>query len=228
MFQAAQFNGDISAWNVSSVERMDAMFSHNKHFQGDLSKWDVANVTSMVAMLQGTTLQGDISQWNTSRVVRMMQLFQGSSFNGDISRWNVGRVTDFQYMFDSSAFNGDISAWDTSSAEKMAAMFRCIRFSKGTFPNGTYPARRASNACFLIALTKAVSLIGIGPPVPTWRTCSPRFTWSGALRPVCTTGSRRGRRDLESSDTWHLRQFLTEQEAMLTSCATATNNVPVF
>jgi surface protein len=38
MFSNAEFNGDISKWDVSKVVDMDGMF-HNSHFNGDINNW---------------------------------------------------------------------------------------------------------------------------------------------------------------------------------------------
>ena len=75
LFEASNFNGDISKWNVSNVKRMDNMFA-NSNFNGDISNWDVSNVTSMYGM------------------------FYKSEFNGDISNWDVSNVKFKLYMFD--------------------------------------------------------------------------------------------------------------------------------
>ena len=55
MFEDSKFtseNGDISNWDVSSVENMTDMFSNSK-FNGDISKWDVSNVTRKTYMFYG-------------------------------------------------------------------------------------------------------------------------------------------------------------------------------
>jgi len=39
------FNQDISNWDVSKVQYMDAMFANSK-FNQNLSSWNVSNVTS--------------------------------------------------------------------------------------------------------------------------------------------------------------------------------------
>ena len=45
LFADSKFNGNISNWDVSNVEHMDAMFFNSK-FNGDISNWDVSNVTN--------------------------------------------------------------------------------------------------------------------------------------------------------------------------------------
>ena len=64
LFNSSSMNFNISEWDVSNVEKMDAMFSYTYIFQGDLSKWDVSNVRSMIAMFRNSIYCGDISNWN--------------------------------------------------------------------------------------------------------------------------------------------------------------------
>ena len=42
----SRFNGDISQWDVSNVEKMWATFA-GSDFNGDISQWDVSNVENM-------------------------------------------------------------------------------------------------------------------------------------------------------------------------------------
>lgn len=64
LFNSSSMNFNISEWDVSNVEKMDAMFAYTYIFQGDLSKWDVSNVRSMIAMFRNSIYVGDISNWN--------------------------------------------------------------------------------------------------------------------------------------------------------------------
>ena len=43
MFFCSIFDGDISNWNVSNVEKMDGMFE-SSYFNGDISKWDLHGI----------------------------------------------------------------------------------------------------------------------------------------------------------------------------------------
>merc|ERR1719174_3194287 len=95
---AGSFNGDISKWDVSSVEQMDHMFRRTISFNCDLSKWDVSSVTKMSAMFQGA-----------------------KSFNGDISKWDVSSVPNMDKMFrNAKSFNQRLcgAAWIHSKASK--------------------------------------------------------------------------------------------------------------
>ena len=44
LFADLDFNGDISAWDVSKVDNMKYMFCRCKSFNQDISGWDVSNV----------------------------------------------------------------------------------------------------------------------------------------------------------------------------------------
>ena len=52
---AANFNSDISGWDVSGVTNMEAMFINAANFNSDISGWDVSGVTNMEEMFDGAT-----------------------------------------------------------------------------------------------------------------------------------------------------------------------------
>ena len=125
-FYGTSFDGNISGWDVSNVNDMNGMFTLAANFDQDLSSWDTASVTNMNAMFNGaTSFNQDLSSWNTANVTGMSNMFnRATSFNGDISGWDVSGVTDMTYMFiDVTAFNGDISRWDVSNVNDMDHMF---------------------------------------------------------------------------------------------------------
>ena len=51
----AEFNGNLSRWQVGQVTNMSYMFRGATSFNGDLSSWDVGQVTSMLGMFIGAT-----------------------------------------------------------------------------------------------------------------------------------------------------------------------------
>ena len=92
------FNGDISGWDVSSVNDMSYMFMDSA-FSGDISGWDVSSVNDMAGMFWRdyfiSTLEydyafnGDISEWDVSSVTRMYSMFAHSDFNGNLGNWYI-------------------------------------------------------------------------------------------------------------------------------------------
>jgi surface protein len=123
---ASAFTSDISAWDVSNVTNMEAMFTRAFAFTSDLSAWNVSNVTNMCGMFWGaSSFTSDLSTWNVSNVTNMCRMFwAASAFTSDISAWDVSNVTDMAYMFTRAfAFTSDLSAWDVSNVTQMAWMF---------------------------------------------------------------------------------------------------------
>ena len=129
---AASFNGDISAWDVSLVTDMSYMFDGAASFNQPLNDWDVSSVTSMTRMFyNAASFNQPLNDWNVSSVTDMSQMFYyATTFNGNISSWNVSSVTDMSYMFDSAdSFNGNISSWNVSSVTDMSNTFGASTFN---------------------------------------------------------------------------------------------------
>jgi uncharacterized protein (TIGR02145 family) len=82
MFESAtSFNGDISAWDVSSVTLVGSMFENATSFNGDLSSWDISSsVTSLYDLFNGaSSFNSDISSWDVSSVTSMANMFNDAS-----------------------------------------------------------------------------------------------------------------------------------------------------
>ena len=95
------FNGDLSNWDVSSVENMKGMFYTAKAFNADISGWDVSKVTDMNRLF-----------------------YDAEDFNADISGWDVSKVTDMTLMFaHTEDFNQDVSGWSVSTSATTTDMF---------------------------------------------------------------------------------------------------------
>ena len=122
LFFQSYFNGDISAWNVSSVESMTHMFN-GSIFNCDLSMWNTSKVQNMSCMFARSRFNGDIGEWNTVNVRDMYQMFSQSDFNNDISNWNVENVKNSEMMFFDSVFNQDLSNWSFCSAISISYIF---------------------------------------------------------------------------------------------------------
>ena len=124
----SEFDGDISAWNVSNVTNMSCMFEECNYSgkNGDVSYWDVSNVTDFSGMFYNSKFNGDISNWDVSNGTDMSFLFAFSTFtgkNGSISNWDVSSVIKMNSMFYGTLFSGDLSKWDVSNVTNMRNMF---------------------------------------------------------------------------------------------------------
>ena len=125
-FASTNFNGDLSAWDVSTIMNMDSLFAACGSFNQDISSWDVGKVTDMRWMFSSASaFNQDISSWDVSKVTDMRWMFSNASaFNQDISSWDISNVTNMSGMLSSaSAFNQDISSWDVSNVTNMSGMF---------------------------------------------------------------------------------------------------------
>ncbi|MCP3952001.1 MAG: BspA family leucine-rich repeat surface protein, partial [Desulfobacterales bacterium] len=94
-------------------------------FNGDISAWDTSSVTNMSYMFNSAdAFDQDIGLWDTSKVENMSYMFgSADAFNQDISGWDTSKVEDMSYMLDNAiAFNQDIGGWDISDVTTMASM----------------------------------------------------------------------------------------------------------
>jgi len=108
--------GHVSAWDVSAVTDMAALFSGSP-FNDDISGWDVSRVTTMEAMfLFAYNFNQDLGSWNVSRVENMRAMFyQAPVFNQSVGSWDVARVTTMERMFEgAAAFEQDLG-WRVST-----------------------------------------------------------------------------------------------------------------
>jgi surface protein len=80
---------------------MDEAFKDRANFNENISGWDMSNVTNVTGMFQGASLFNQpIVDWNVSKVNWMGEMFRGaSSFNQPIGNWDVSAVTTMTDMF---------------------------------------------------------------------------------------------------------------------------------
>ncbi len=144
--EKANFDYDISKWNVSKVEDMSLMFYYTGVYSstfrlGDIGRWNVSNVKTFYSFFASagrnatTWTIGDLSRWNISNATNLYGMFSdagstATSWNiGDLSNWNVSNATNIAFMFyhsglSSNSFNlGNLGRWDVSKVEDMSSLF---------------------------------------------------------------------------------------------------------
>jgi len=129
--------GTMPNWNTSLITTMKGLFQNNYNFNGDLSAWDTSSVIDMSEMFQSALalVNPKIGSWDTSQVTSMASMFySASSFNANLTAWDTSRVKDMSLMFNSaSSFNQDISSWNTSQVTDMGHIFKgAFAFDKNT------------------------------------------------------------------------------------------------
>lgn len=125
-YNCYDFNGDISHWDVSVIERFDYFFYRAMAFNQDIGKWDVTSAISTVRMFSGAiAFNQDIGQWLTPNVNTMEAMFiTATAFNQDISMWNIASVRNMDNMFyGAQMFTQDLSAWQAVSIDKAVSFF---------------------------------------------------------------------------------------------------------
>ncbi len=112
-FNATSFAGDLSAWDVSTIDNMRYAFAGTS-MNSDISGWDVSNVIDMLGMFQyNNVFNQDISGWNVSSLQLALSMFQGtSSFDQNLGNWNISSVTSMYNMLSYS--NLSISNYDNT------------------------------------------------------------------------------------------------------------------
>ena len=166
---ATSFNQDISGWDVSNVIDMSYMFENAIKFNQPIGKWDVGNVKNMAFMFElASSFNKYIGNWDVSNAGNMRYMFQSAHvFNQDISSWDVGNVTDMSNMFASAtSFNQDISGWDVSSVTNMSSMFyKALKFNQ---PIGIWDVGNVKNMSSMFENTGYVTNTGFNQDISSW------------------------------------------------------------
>lgn len=130
----AEFNPDLSTWDMSSVMDMSSMMAGATAFEGDVSAWDTSKVVNMSFALAGNDVfNSRLDAWNTSSAVDMRgMLFEALAFNQNLDGLVTSRATNTSYLlFGAQGFNnGEASGsstapllWDTSGSGSMKFTF---------------------------------------------------------------------------------------------------------
>jgi hypothetical protein len=103
MFCACDFtgeNGDISNWDVSSVENMTFMFE-KALFNGDVSNWNIKSVKSMHGMFSFSKITIPPKNWNIENLVELL------SYDDYAYLYNIHNVFTGTYI----EANNIVPAW---------------------------------------------------------------------------------------------------------------------
>jgi surface protein len=120
------FNSDLSWWNVSRATNLKQMFQHCFEFKSDLSGWDVSSSTNFNCMFSMCRrFHADLSRWDVSNATNFNGMFyMCRRFNADLSRWDVSNANDLGSMFyECKSFNSDLSRWVVSNTTDFSQMF---------------------------------------------------------------------------------------------------------
>lgn len=153
---SANFNQDISGWDVSNVTDMELMFANCITFDQPIGNWDTSKVTTMEGMFLGCSVFNQpLDNWNVSNVTDMEGIFRSCvNFNQPLNSWNVSNVTHMWNMFNNTqSFNQPLNNWNVGKVMHLDWMFQgALMFNqdlsmwnvaKFAYPN--YPLDFATN-----------------------------------------------------------------------------------
>ena len=92
MLENAIIDGDdLTRYCTSSIKDMSALFMNAADFNQNISNWDVHNVTNMTEMFSGAAaFNQDIGNWDVSNVTDMDEMFfDATDFNQNLTQWCV-------------------------------------------------------------------------------------------------------------------------------------------
>ena len=94
-------NPNLDNPNLSQVYNLTGMFNHCYNFNGDISTWDVSTINFMqVTFREARKFNQDLSTWDVSNVANMVSMFEGADdFDQDISGWDIGSLNNATDMF---------------------------------------------------------------------------------------------------------------------------------
>ncbi|GFR75504.1 surface protein [Elysia marginata] len=92
--------GIYEAENLTPEHKRIMRYNYLADFNGDISKWDVSSVTAMSVMFVYSKFNGDISKWDVSNCMDFSYMFYQSNFTGDVSGWDVHPDAVTKCMFE--------------------------------------------------------------------------------------------------------------------------------
>jgi hypothetical protein len=123
---AANFNEDISGWELSSATTMTSMFDGAGSFDQPIGNWNVSRATDMSYMFsRALSFDQPLGDWNVSRVTDMRYMFYSArSLNQLLVNWEVSSVRDLSFMFAyATSFNQSFADWNVSNETDIRGIF---------------------------------------------------------------------------------------------------------
>src|SRR5690606_25944513 len=130
----ANFNQDLSSWDVSHISSFQEMFENAVAFNGKLDNWKPGSQHPDGASLKNKcegrkSCNQDLSSWDESYVSSFQEMFENAvAFNGKLDNWKPGSQhpdgASLNNMFKGTqSFNQDLSSWDVSYVSSFQEMF---------------------------------------------------------------------------------------------------------
>ncbi|MDH7447529.1 BspA family leucine-rich repeat surface protein [Aquimarina sp. 2201CG14-23] len=137
MFTACSiFDEDISGWVFTNLIRTDSAFEEAFLFNQNISNWNMATVTDMAYMFyDAEAFNQPIGNWTLGTVEYMTGMFSGAlAFNQDLTNWDFSQVQEIEELFSrASSFDQDLSSWDISSVTSMTGIFTDAGLSQANY-----------------------------------------------------------------------------------------------
>lgn len=123
----ADFDWDISQWNMSRVTHANFLLAGCENFNVDINSWDVGSLLEAKGMFKDCSIfNQELSSWNVSSLLHADYMFQNAiDFNGNINNWQTTSLLSMQGMFRRArSFNQNIASWITTTVTNMAEAFQ--------------------------------------------------------------------------------------------------------
>jgi surface protein len=133
----ANFNADISGWDVSNVQDFSEMFRDTSSFQRNLSSWDVSSGTNFAFMF--SAYYGELYNWNLSSATSpaaLEQMIYYGQLRQDLTSWCVPNIASRPANFADSAspnYTGGEPVWGTCPGPRPIIT---VTTNKTTFTEG--------------------------------------------------------------------------------------------
>ncbi|UKZ10750.1 BspA family leucine-rich repeat surface protein [Vibrio phage C-ZP2022] len=126
MFEGATGTIDISKWDTSSVQFMDAMFRRMGAFNASIAELDVSSVVTTEGMFEGnTSFNQDISGLAWTKLANARRMFAESTvFDTPIPSLNAPVLNDISGMFESAAVYNQVFSVNLPLLSKAKGVFK--------------------------------------------------------------------------------------------------------